>query len=119
MGKKVMVVDDSPFMRSMIKGIVLQLGCEVVAEASDGGEAITKASQFRPDIVTMDIVMPKVSGIDGLAGIKKENPQIKVIMISAIDQKESLIQAVRLGASGFIVKPFDENNVKATLQKLL
>ena len=119
MGKKVMVVDDSPFMRVMIKDIVVKLGGVVVAEAGDGNEAVEKFTQFAPDVVTMDIVMPKKSGIDALSEIKQKQPGVKVVMISAIDQKESLVQAIRLGASGFIVKPFDEENVKLTLQKLL
>lgn len=117
--KKILIVDDASFMRMMIRDIVVSLGHHVVDEAENGEDAIEKYKQHQPDLVTMDLVMPKASGIDGLKGIKALNPQAKVIVVSAVDQRESLMEAIRSGAIDFIVKPFDEERVINAIRKAL
>lgn len=118
-GKKILVVDDAPFMREMIKDIIKSLGHEIVGEATNGQEAIDKYQELKPDLVTMDLVMPEFSGIDGLKGIKANDPKAKVIMITAIDQRESLVEAIEIGAADFVVKPFDDERVISAVSKAL
>src|SRR3974390_3350759 len=104
-GKTVLIVDDSSFMRMLLKDIVTGMGHKVVAEADNGADAVKLYDQFKPDLVTMDMVMPKASGVQGIQGIMKVNRKACIVVVSAIDQRESLIEAIQLGASDFIVKP--------------
>lgn len=117
MGKKILIVDDAPFMRVLIKDAVEAAGHQVVGEAENGDEAVAKYLSLRPDVVTMDLVMPKVSGLDGLKGILNHDPKAKVIVISALDQKEELKNAITAGAFDFIVKPFDQARVTNAIRR--
>ncbi len=101
-----MIVDDASFMRISIKKMLESHNYEVVAEASDGAEAIEKFKQFNPDVVTMDITMPIMTGIDALKEIRKINKNAKVVMVSAMGQETLIKDAIINGASSFIVKPF-------------
>ena len=91
---RVLVVDDAAFMRHLIKKILTDMGYEVAGEACDGEEACEKYKAIRPDLVTMDLVMPKMGGLDALKAIREEDPNAKVIVISAIDQREPLMDAL-------------------------
>ncbi len=117
--KRVLVADDASFMRQMIRDIIEPEGYEVVGEASDGVEVIDKYLDLRPDLVMMDIVMPKRSGIDAVKGIKKEDPSAVVVMCSALGQETLVMEAIQAGAKDFIVKPFKPDAVVSTLQKVL
>ncbi|RME41163.1 MAG: response regulator [Planctomycetota bacterium] len=119
MDARVLVVDDAKFMRHMIKNILTEIGCEVIGEAGDGQEACTLYEQLSPDVVTMDIVMPNVSGIDALKEIRRKDPKAKIVMISAIDQREPLMEALKLGAVDYVVKPFEKERVKEAMQRVL
>lgn len=119
MKKKVLVVDDAQFMRMMIKDVLTSLGHEVVDEATNGNEAIEKYKQHKPDLVTLDLVMPVASGLDALKGIREFDANAKIIVVSAIDQRESLMEAIRLGALDFIVKPFEEERIQNAVTKAL
>ena len=119
MSTKVLVVDDAKFMRHLLKNILSGLGCEVVGEASDGKEACAMYKELSPDVVTMDIVMPNVSGIDALKDIRASDPNAKVIMISAIDQREPLMEALKLGAADYVVKPFEKERVQEAMQRVM
>jgi two-component system chemotaxis response regulator CheY len=116
---RLMIVDDSMFMRLMIKNILLELGHEVVAEASNGLEAVSQFLQHSPDLVTLDITMPEMDGITALKEIKKYNSDSKIVMVSAMGQQSFVIEAISLGANDFIVKPFDKDRVADAVQKLL
>ncbi|MEK6675765.1 MAG: response regulator [Planctomycetota bacterium] len=118
MATRVLIVDDAKFMRHMIKTILLGMGYEVVGEACDGEEACTKYKELKPDIVTMDVVMPKVGGIEALKAIRAGDPSAKVIMISAIDQREPLMEALKHGAVDYVVKPFEKDRVESALQRV-
>ena len=107
-GKKVLIVDDSQLMRGKIRRFVTAAGMEVAAEAETGLDAITKYRDHNPDIVTMDIVMPDMDGIKALNLILKIDPEAKVIMISSALTKERVLEAIRLGAKNFVVKPFKD-----------
>lgn len=119
MGKKVLVVDDAAFMRMMLKDILIKNGFEVVGEAENGAVAVAAYQKFQPDIVTMDITMPEMNGIDAVKAIKTLAPTAKVVMVSAMGQQSMVIEAIQAGASDFIVKPFQPERVVDALTKVL
>jgi two-component system chemotaxis response regulator CheY len=116
--KRILVVDDATFMRLSLKTILERNGFEVVGEATNGLEAISIYSILKPDIVTMDITMPEMDGVESLTQIKKQDPCAKVVMISALGQESWVRKAIMLGAKGFVVKPYKEDYVIKTLSKL-
>lgn len=118
MATRVLVVDDAKFMRHMIKSILVGMGWQVVGEAGDGNEAYEMYKELRPDVVTMDIVMPNVGGIEALKRIRDEDAAAKVVMISAIDQREPLMEALKLGAVDYVVKPFEKERVEEALHRV-
>ncbi len=119
MKARVLIADDASFMRQMIREIIEPEGFEVVGEATNGIEAVEQFVALRPDIVTMDIVMPKRSGIDAVKGIMAEDGQAKVVMCSALGQETLVQEALQAGARDFIVKPFKPDAVLTTLNKIL
>lgn len=116
--KKVLIADDASFMRQMIRDIIEPEGWEVVGEASDGVEVVEKFKKLHPDVVMMDIVMPKRSGIDAVKAIKADDPSARIVMCSALGQEALVTEAVQAGAKDFIVKPFKPDAVLATLAKV-
>ncbi|HYK73289.1 MAG TPA: response regulator [Pseudoneobacillus sp.] len=108
---KILIADDSIFMRTWLKKLLFELNDQVFAEASTGKEAIEIYRQFKPDIVTMDITMQDLNGIDALKEIIQFDPDAKVIMCSALGQKSVIIEAIKLGAIDFVVKPNFHNLV--------
>ena len=119
MGKKVLIVDDAAFMRMMIKNILTKNGFEVVGEASNGVEAVELYKKLKPDLVTMDITMPEMDGIEALKKIKEIDPNAKVIMVSAMGQQQLVIEAIQAGAKDFIVKPFQPDRLLEAVNKVL
>lgn len=116
---RILVADDAAFMRQMIREIVEAEGHEVVAEASDGVEAVDQFKTHHPDLVTMDIVMPRRSGIDAVKGILELDSTACVVMCSALGQETLVTEALQAGAQDFIVKPFKPDSVVKTLSKVL
>lgn len=106
-------------MRQMIREIIEPEGYEVVGEATNGMEAVELYQELRPDLVTMDIVMPKRSGIDAVRGILAEDPQAQVVMCSALGQETLVMEALQAGAKNFIVKPFKPDAVLSTLDRII
>ncbi len=119
MGKKILIVDDAAFMRMMIKDILVKNGFEVVGEAADGAEAVEKYAELSPDLVTMDITMPEMDGIQALKAIKEKDPSAVIIMCSAMGQQAMVIDAISAGAKDFIVKPFQADRVIEAIEKAL
>ena len=119
MPKKVLIVDDAVFMRNMIRDIFTSGGFQVVGEAANGLEAVEKYRELRPDLTTMDIVMPFKSGIEATREIVKVDPRAVVIMCSALGQEALVMEAIEAGASDFIVKPFKSEDVIAVVKKVL
>ena len=119
MSKRVLIVDDAAFMRMMIKDILVKNGFEVVGEASNGLEAVKVYQEVKPDIVTMDITMPEMSGIEAVKAIRKIDPNAKIIMCSAMGQQAMVMEAIQAGARDFIVKPFQSDRVLDALNKVL
>ena len=119
MGKKVLVVDDAPIIRLMLKDILEYNGYEVVCECCDGQEAVDQFKALKPDLVTLDIVMPEKDGIAALEEILAIDEDARVVMVTAVDQRESLMRAIRAGATDYIVKPFENERVISAVQKAL
>ncbi|MCH6567035.1 MAG: response regulator [Nitrospinae bacterium] len=107
----ILVVDDSKFLNEHIKRIVEQENYEVVGQAIDGEEAVQKYQELLPDCVTLDIVMPKMDGIEALKQIKAIDPAAVVVMVSSAGTKDKVTEALLNGAKNFIVKPFEEEKV--------
>jgi len=116
--RKVLVVDDAAFMRRSLKIMLERNGYEVVGEAENGKAAIQKYRELKPDIVTMDITMPEMDGIQAVKTIKQIASDPKIVMISALGQENYIREAVLSGAVGFIVKPFKEEQVIRALNKI-
>lgn len=119
MAKRILIVDDAVFMRNMIREIFASGGFEVVGEAANGLEAVDRFLELRPDLTTMDIVMPFKSGIEATREIVKADPRAVVIMCSALGQEALVMEAIEAGASDFIVKPFRSEDVIAVVKKVL
>ena len=119
MAHTVLVCDDAIFMRTMIADILSQAGFEVVGEAESGVQAIEKYRQLKPDLVTMDIVMPDMGGIDAVREICKEDPDARVLMCSAMGQQALVVEAIQAGAKDFIVKPFQPSRVLEAVQRVI
>ncbi|KGI45504.1 response regulator [Clostridium tetani] len=116
---KVLIVDDAAFMRMMIKDILEKNGFEVVGEASNGVKAVELYKTEKPDVVTMDITMPDMDGIEAVKEIKSIDPDAKVIMCSAMGQQTMVVDAIKAGAKDFIVKPFQPDRVLEAIKKVI
>ena len=119
MKKTILLVDDAPIMRMMLRDVLEANGYEIIGEAGDGGEAIELYKEFKPDLVSMDIIMPEMDGIEGLKGILEFDPDAKVVMLTAIDQRDYLMKAIRIGAVDYIVKPFEDDRILSAVSKVL
>jgi two-component system chemotaxis response regulator CheY len=119
MAKRVLIVDDALIMRKRIRDVAEQAGWAVAGEAADGAEAVDLYARERPDLVTLDIVMPKMDGVAALKALKATDPAARVVMISAVDQKEKLTECLAHGAVDFIVKPFDADRLRKFFGKYL
>lgn len=116
---KILLVDDAAFMRMMLKNTLKENGYTDTYEASDGAEAVAKYAELHPDLVIMDITMPNLDGIGALRAIKEADPNAKVVMCSAMGQEAMVMEAIKLGAKDFIVKPFKQERILETVSKLL
>jgi two-component system, chemotaxis family, chemotaxis protein CheY len=116
---RVLIVDDAAFMRMMIKDILEKNGFEVIGEASNGIKAVEIYKKEKPDVVTMDITMPDMDGIEAVKQIKAFDPGAKIIMCSAMGQQTMVMDAIRAGAKDFIVKPFQADRVLEAIRKAI
>ena len=119
MSHTVLVCDDAIFMRTMISDILTQAGFEVVGEAESGSQAVEKYRSLKPDLVTMDIVMPDMGGIEAVREICKTDPEAKILMCSAMGQQALVVEAIQAGAKDFVVKPFQPDRVLDAIGKAL
>ncbi|MDD5668888.1 MAG: response regulator [Candidatus Omnitrophica bacterium] len=119
---RVMIVDDALFMRKMLSDILKKENIEICGEAENGKDAIEKYQQLKPDLVTMDIVMPKVEEIDGVGAVReimKVDPQAKIIMVSAMGQHSLVVEAIQAGAKDFVTKPFQPSRVVEAVKRVI
>lgn len=119
MSRTLLITDDAIIIREMIKETATQAGWQVVAEASNGQEAIDRYRELRPDAVTLDLVMPGFDGLHALRGIREFDPAARIVMVSALEQKNILKETFKLGAADFIVKPFQRAALVATLDRVV
>ena len=115
MAKRLLVTDDAEIMREIIKDTAKEAGWEVVGTATNGQEAVEKYKELRPDVVTLDLVMPEYDGLHALRGILGEDPNATVLVVSALDQRNVLKEAFKTGATDFLVKPFDKAQLISAL----
>ena len=116
--KKVLIIDDSSLMRRLLRNIVIKNGFDVVGEATNGKLGVEKYKELNPDIVTMDLVMDEMNGIEALRLIIEENPDANVIMVSSMGQEVIVRDAIVTGAKDFLLKPFDEKEVMDAIKRL-
>lgn len=117
--KTVLIVDDASFMRGSLKFIIEAAGYEVIGMAKDGSEAVELYKKFKPDVVTLDILMDGMDGITALTSIRKLDPAAKVVMITALGQEEKQKEARALGASGYIRKPFKQDEIIDEMKRVM
>jgi len=116
---RVLVVDDAAFMRKMVSDALAKGGHEVVGEAANGGEAVARVQELKPDLMTLDITMPEKDGLTALAEIVAADPSARVVMCSALGQEAKVLEAIKLGAKDFVVKPFQPDRVIEAVGKAL
>ncbi len=115
----VLIVDDSRTSRKILRGVLEGAGYEIIGEATNGEEGYLKYKELKPDLVTMDITMPTMDGIESLSLIKHADENAKVVMITAAGQKEKMVEALKRGAEEFITKPFVNEDVLATIKRVV
>lgn len=116
----ILVADDTAFMRKVLKDIIKSNGlAREIFDAEDGVEAVKQFQKHKPDLITMDVTMPRADGVQALRAIMKLNPNAKVVMVSAMEQKAIVEKAMKFGARDYITKPFDKANVGIVLNKVL
>ncbi|MBP7174848.1 MAG: response regulator [Thermoclostridium sp.] len=114
------IVDDAVFMRTIIRKMIEQVEeYKVLGEASNGQGAIEAAEKFQPDIMTLDITMPELDGIQAVPQIMKVSPKTRIIMVSAMGQQAMVIEAIKMGAKDFVIKPFEKSRVFQAIKNVL
>ena len=119
MSGTVLVCDDALFMRTMVKDILTQAGFTVAGEAENGQQAVELYQKLKPDLVTMDIIMPEMGGIEAVKKIMEADPQARILMCSAMGQQALVLEAIQAGAKDFVVKPFQPSRVLEAVQRVL
>lgn len=119
MSKRILITDDAAFMRMMIKNILLKNGYEVVGEAENGKIAVDMYKETKPDLVTMDITMPEMEGIEAVKAIREFDSNACIIMCSAMGQQSMVMDAIQAGAKDFIVKPFQQDRLLQAIERVL
>ncbi|RKY10724.1 MAG: two-component system response regulator [Planctomycetota bacterium] len=118
----IMVVDDAKFSRKMLSDILVEEGHEIIVEAENAGEAVEFYEKLNPDVVTMDIVMPEIGGVDSISALKamvKADPKAKVVIVSGMGQQDVIEEFINAGAKDFIVKPFQPSNIADVVASVL
>lgn len=116
---RILIVDDAIFMRKMIGDILRKEGYEICGEAENGIEAIEKYRELHPDLVTMDIIMPDMSGIDAVQEIVNSDSKAKILMVSAMGQQSLVVEAIQKGAKDYVIKPFQPSRVLEAVERVL
>ena len=119
MARTVMIVDDIKYVRDLLKKILMEAHYQVVAEAENGQDAYLKYFQFRPNLVTMYLVMPEMSGIEAIRKIIKKDKEAKIVIVSAMEQENFVMDAINAGARDYILKPFRANDILKTFDHIM
>ena len=115
---KILIVDDSRTSRKILRTILENAGHEVIGEAVDGVDGVAKFQELSPEITTLDITMPNMDGLEALKEIKKVNPSAKIIMVTAAGQQSKMVEAIKNGASEFVTKPFEADEITGLIAKM-
>jgi two-component system chemotaxis response regulator CheY len=115
----VLIADDALFMRTLLRDIFLEFGWQVIAEAEDGEQALAAYTEQRPDLVTMDVVMPGMGGVAALEKILAQDASARIVVCSALGQKQLMLKAIKAGARDFIVKPFRKDQVREVIDRVM
>jgi Response regulator containing CheY-like receiver domain and AraC-type DNA-binding domain len=115
---RILIVDDTTFMRYNLANIFKGMGCEVAGEAANGQEGVELYKKLKPDLVTMDITMPVMDGLQALKAIKQHDPGARVVMVSSMGQREFVLDSIKSGAAGFILKPFHPDKIKIMVERM-
>jgi two-component system chemotaxis response regulator CheY len=118
-GKRVLVVDDANFMRMVVKDMLTPCGFEIAGEATNGAEAVSRYTQLKPDLVTMDITMKVKDGLEAARDILAADPNARIVMVTALGQEKMLLDSISLGVRDFVVKPFTKERIISAAQKAL
>ena len=116
--KRVLIADDSQLMRNSLKDILEKCDCEVIAMAENGAQAVSKYKELKPDLVTLDILMPQLNGFETLKMLRVLDPDVKVIMVTSISSQENVLKCKDLGANYYLIKPFEETKVIETIKSV-
>ncbi len=116
---KILLADDISFIKMVQRDILEKAGYEIVGEATDGKEAVEKYIKLKPDVVIMDITMPKMDGLNAIKLIKKHDPSARIIVCSALGQHKLIIEAIKAGVKDFVVKPFEPERLLKAIEKAL
>jgi two-component system chemotaxis response regulator CheY len=119
MAERILIVDDAAFMREMLRDLLTEEGYQIAAEAADGEEAVSAYGEHSPDLVMLDIVMPRKSGLEALREIVANDPEARVVMCSALGQESLVMEALDAGAKDFVVKPFKPDRAIDVIKKVL
>lgn len=119
MGKAVLIVDDMLYMRMRLRKVLEDMGFLVVGEAENGEVAVAQYTALRPDLVLLDVTMPEMNGLEALKIIMQKDPHAKVIIVSAIGQAKNVQEAILAGAKNYILKPFEDENLRKVLTPYL
>ena len=114
---RILIVDDLEFMRALIRDILEDAGHEIAAEAVDGREALLMRRVWKPDLTVMDIAMPRMDGLKALERMRNEDSRARIVMCSSLDDQEHILQAIRLGAADYVVKPFQKERLLSAVRK--
>ena len=114
---RILVVDDLEFMRSLIRDILETGGHEIVAEAADGRQALLLRRAWKPDLTLLDISMPRMDGLEALRRIRSDDPHSRIVMCSSLGDQEKILEAIRLGAADYVVKPFRKERLLSAVRK--
>lgn len=115
---KILIIDDSRTSRKILRGMLEEAGHVIVDEGVDGKDGFEKYKQYKPDLVTLDITMPVMDGLESLKCIKEFDKDAKVIMVTAAGQQSKMVEAIKLGASEFVTKPFEKENILKLVDKM-
>lgn len=115
----VLVADDALFMRTLLRDIFIEFGWQVIAEVEDGEQALAAYTEQRPDLVTMDVVMPGMGGVAALERILAQDASARIVVCSALGQKQLMLKAIKAGARDFIVKPFRTEQVREVIDRVM
>jgi two-component system chemotaxis response regulator CheY len=119
MGKRVLIVDDANFIRTIVKRILVPRGYEIVGEAANGNEAVRFYERLQPDLVTMDITMKEKDGLQAAREILARHPDARIIMVTALGQEKMLVDSFKIGVRDFVVKPFESERILSAVEKAL